>query len=463
MADAFATENVTEELAWFAAALGYDELPVLVRRRVVQLVVDAVACALVALRAEGTREVAQISRALGGHGDSTAINGGTGFSLIGATLLNGYSITAAGWCDVYRPAHAHLTPPVVGSALAVAEERRITGRDLLAAVAVGLEVSCRLGRGMDIGALRRNGWHSPGVIGPIGSAAAVGRVLGLGRAEMRDAFGIAGSQASGTMAHWSTPTVKFHQGRAALSGLIGATLAQQGFRSGADVVGSSDGGILATYSTGGDPQRMTSSLGSEWELMQIGVRRWPAGAALQGIIDSVLALLGDSDLLAADIESAEVRLPTRAFAAHRHIEWNHTLEAQLSVRYIVGALIQRQRMSLELFRTEALHDPVISSFARTAVTVVEDTDLVPGEGSVRLRLRDARSVEHSYHLNGPLEPKLSDDLVVAKFRDAAEGIFAAEQIDMLLDGLTRFDEFDDVSGLIGELAGSHAVGMRSGR
>src|SRR5207245_1277784 len=78
-------------------------------------------------------------------------------------------------------------------------------------------------------AFRAKGWHGPGVLGPFGAAAAVGRLRRFDTETMAKAFGLAGSQAAGTFAAWGTPTVKFHQCRGALSGLLAALLAEQKF------------------------------------------------------------------------------------------------------------------------------------------------------------------------------------------------------------------------------------------
>ena len=89
--------------------------------------------------------------------------------------------------------------------------------------------------------------REPGVIGPFGAAAAAGRLLGFDEDTMARAFGLAGSQAAGTFAAWGTPTVKFHQCRGALSGLMAALLAQQGFLATREFLTTPDGGLYSTY------------------------------------------------------------------------------------------------------------------------------------------------------------------------------------------------------------------------
>ena len=139
-------------------------------------------------------------------------------------------------------------------ALAIAERDGSSGRDLLAAIAIGCEVTTRVGIGLDYPEFRRRGWHGPGVIGPFGAAAAAGRLIGLSSETMAKAFGLAGSQSAGTFAAWGTPTVKFHQCRGALSGLMAAILAQREFLATREFLTAEDGGLYTTYTNGGKPE-----------------------------------------------------------------------------------------------------------------------------------------------------------------------------------------------------------------
>ena len=192
-----------------------------VREHCKDLLLDALACALSGDRGEETHQLAALAGALAQSNEASVIGGGR-LSLAGATLLNGYLITATTMCDVHRATMTHVTPEVVPPALAIAEGDGNSGRDLLVAIAAGCEVTTRIGVGIDYPEFRKRGWHGPGVFGPFGAAAAVGRLRGFDADTMARAFGLAGSQAAGTFAAWGTPTVKFHQCRGALSGLMAA-------------------------------------------------------------------------------------------------------------------------------------------------------------------------------------------------------------------------------------------------
>src|SRR5205814_3818906 len=198
-------------------------------------------------------------------------------------------------CDVHRPPLCHTTPQVVPPALAIAERNGASGRALTAPIVAGLETTVRIGLGTKYPAFRARGWHSPGVIGPFGGAAATGKLLRLDAEQQRNAFGLAGSQSAGTFAHWGTPTIKFHQSRAALSGLMAGLLAAQGFLASAEVLAHKDGGIFNAYSDGGQPDAVIADLGKRWALEQIALRLWPAASSIQTVITALFALIKAHD------------------------------------------------------------------------------------------------------------------------------------------------------------------------
>src|SRR5262252_825220 len=146
----------------------------------------------------------------------------SGVTWVSVARCTSHIVTAVTMCDVHRATLTHVTPEVIPPALAIAERDGLSGRDLMVAIAAGCEVTTRVGIGLDYPAFRAKGWHGPGVLGPFGAAAAVGRLRRFDSETMAKAFGLAGSQAAGTFAAWGTPTVKFHQCRGALSGLIAA-------------------------------------------------------------------------------------------------------------------------------------------------------------------------------------------------------------------------------------------------
>src|SRR5690348_3908775 len=181
------TQEPTRALAKFASTLAYDAIPERVRTHCKNVLLDTIACAVAGHQGEETGQIAALASGLAQSDESSVIGGGR-LSLAGATLLNGYLVTAVTMCDIHRATLTHVTPEVVPPALAIAKRDNTSGRDLLVALAAGLEVTTRVGLGLDYPEFRKRGWHGPGVIGPFGAAAAIGKLIGLDVERMAKAY-----------------------------------------------------------------------------------------------------------------------------------------------------------------------------------------------------------------------------------------------------------------------------------
>src|SRR5216683_2367463 len=297
--------ETTQVLAEFAAALTYDKIPERVRDYCKDVLLDTLACAVAGHQGDETHQLAALSAGLAQSSESTVI-GGDRLSLAGATMLNGYLITAVTMCDAHRSTMTHITPEVVPPALAIAERDALSGRELLVALAAGFEVTTRVGIGVDFPAFRARGWHGPGIFGPFGAAAAVGRLLRFDADTMARAFGLAGSQAAGTFAAWGTPTEKFHQCRGALSGLMAALLAQEKFVATREFLTAPDGGLYNSYVSSGHPETAILDLGKRWELEQIALRLWPAASSIQGMMTAMFDIVEKHKVDPGQIETLRI-------------------------------------------------------------------------------------------------------------------------------------------------------------
>jgi 2-methylcitrate dehydratase PrpD len=443
--------NPTAELARFIAKLEYDHLPAAVRERVKDIILDTLASAIAGRQGDESRQIRALATALGASREASVI-GGEQLSLAGATLLNGYLITAVTVCDVHRPTLCHTTPQVVPPALAIAERDGASGRALILAVAAGLETTVRVGLGTKYPAFRARGWHSPGVVGPFGGAAAVGKLLGLDAERQRNAFGLAGSQSAGTFAHWGTPTIKFHQSRGALSGLMAGLLAEQGFLASAEVLTHKDGGLFNAYSDGGQPDAVVAGLGSRWALEQIALRLWPAASSIQTVITGLFALMQTHDLKPARIAAVRVGLSKTVYEMHGTLAWNDKFNALLSTPYVTAIVLHDRRCWLDQFEPERIKDPAVGAFARERVKVEADPG-VEGTGAAI----EIRTVDGAVYTDRRAAPKgdPSDPLTRAeiegKLRTAAAGFLSADAVERIIALVGGLERLGNVRELLAAL------------
>lgn len=440
-------DSATFRLAALASDLDYESIPEMARERAKDILLDSIASAVAGRHGDETALISATAHAAFGSGDSTVV-AGEPLSLLGSVLINGYEITALTMCDMHVAALNHVTPSVVSAALAMAEREGSPGRDLVRAVLVGLETSVRIGLSINFEAFRERGWHAPGVIGPFGAANAASSILGLDRATAINALGLAGSQSAGTYAAWGTPTVKFHQTRGGVSGVLGALLASEGFQASQDIITHPDGGLFSTYTEGASPERLVEGLGESFVFDQINLRRWPAATQFQSIIEALLEVLADNDLDIAEISQARVSLPTDVYEAFGGFGWEDKFNARLSPRYVTAVVLADGRCWVEQFQQERLEDPDVTGFAGSKVVVKADQTLHGVGARVEIDTGSGVFTATCPVPKGDAQRPLPRDEIVAKFHDAREGLFDDGRADEIVDGILGLDDVDDVRPLI---------------
>jgi 2-methylcitrate dehydratase PrpD len=418
-----------------------------VRQRASEILLDAVASALAGRASDEAGMIERVARGMGESTEATVI-GGQPLSRAGAVLLNGYQVTASTVCDVYRPASCHVSPEIVPPPLAIAERLGASGAELVTAIAIGLEVTTRVGRGIHFPAFRKRGWHAPGVIGPFGGAAAVAHLLGLDPLRTRNAFGLAGSQSAGTQAHYGGPTIKFHQSRAALSGYLAGTLAAEGFSSAEEIFANPDGGIFHAYSDGGDPAAVVADLGTDWELERIALRLWPAASSIQGAVGATFDVIEAHDLRPEQVRELRVFLAPTPYERHGEMGWGTRFEALLSTRYCVAVTLHDRRCWLDQFEPNALARTDVDAFARDRMSVAVGEDVAPEGARIEATLVDGTEIAVARQIpKGDAADPVTKEELTGKFLASSHGVLPAAQRDRALELLLDIERVEDVREL----------------
>jgi len=436
-------------LAQFAYGLRRDDIAESAASHASMLILDAVGCALAGWAAEETPQVLRAARVLGGPGTSTIIGDNGTASLISSVLANAYLTTAVTACDVYTPAHCHLTPEVIPAALAVGEAEHASGPALLTAVMAGLEVGSRLLRAIDYAEFRRRGWHAPGVIGPVAAAVAAGLLLGLDAPRLQTAMSLAVSQSAGTFAAWPTTAVKFHQARGAVAGLLAARLAAEGFTAATEPFQAPDGGLFASYSPG-DPELAVAGLGRRWELEQISVRLWPGATPVQALLTALLGS-GRQWPAAAELSAVQIRVPPATYEAHRHLAHpTGTFEALLSFHYVAAMSLLEGRFDIDLADPAHCTDPDTATFIDQRVGFVADPAVPRGGVGISLITHGGGTVGLvQVHALGTPQNPAARARVEGKFLLAAGRRLGSASSQELLTDLNGLDRVADCAELIG--------------
>src|SRR5262249_2260458 len=193
---------------------------------------------------------------------------------------------------------------------------------------------------------------------------------------MAKAFGLAGSQAAGTFAAWGTPTVKFHQCRGALSGLLAALLAEQKFLATREFLTANDGGLYSVYAKGGGPEDAIHDLGKRWEHEQIALRLWPSASSIQGMNTAMFDLIEQQKIDPARVKKVRVALSPATFDLHGKLaQYKAKFDALISGHYTAAVILHDQELTLAQFEPARYDDPKLRRAAAEQIDIRPDTAL----------------------------------------------------------------------------------------
>ncbi len=388
-----------------------------------------------------------VLRAEGCAPAATVIGKGFKTSALNAALANGF----LGHFEDYDDTHTtviHPSAPILPGALALSEQRTVSGKDFLAAFAVGVEVACRIGLVL-VQHFREGAahWHITNTCGVLGAASAVGRLLKLNQEQMVYAFAIAGTQASGLREVFGSMCKPFHAGKAAQNGTLAALLAQRGF-TGTDSIFEGARGLVGVMASGHDISEATKDLGQRWELPQNGLKPFACGQANHGFIDAALALRKQPGVRPETIKHIQGSVEQFAPALVRRRHPRSGLESKFCYYHsVAAALVDGQALPAQ-FTDERAADPAIESL-RNRIDFNEDPSLPRRAVRVTLELTDGRTyTERVDHPTGTPGNPMSDTRVQEKFHGLASAVLGVEKADKAQSALWSVDTMPDVSQLI---------------
>jgi 2-methylcitrate dehydratase PrpD len=229
------TTHLTRILAEQASAMTYDALPEPVRALARQCVLDYYGVALAGADDPLAKMLLDELSEAGGAAQASVIGHTARLPALSAALVNGAIGHALDYDDVNLAMPGHPSVAILPALIALAEQRRSSGQEIIAAFVAGYETACRIGMALRPGHYDR-GFHATGTVGCFGAAAACAHLLGLDAEATARALGIAGTQAAGLKSQFGTMCKPFHAGKASQSGLLAARLAARGFSSRPDLV-----------------------------------------------------------------------------------------------------------------------------------------------------------------------------------------------------------------------------------
>jgi len=410
------------QLAEYAATLRYRDIPAEVVQRAKDAIADTIAAIAFGAHLPWSRMIVDYARTRGAGGNSRVFGpGGLKLQAPMAALANGALAHAFEMDNLTWPnTGVHPGATMAMPALAVAQERGIGGRALIEAVVAGSELMIRVGR-----ATKHNnegrGFHAPGTTGPFGSAAAVGRLLKFDAATMLNALGIAGSTSAGLLEFAKSGTgamvKRLHLGRAAESGILAASLAEQGF-TGPQSVLEGPFGFLNVYCGDNDAAALTRGLGHEWATLRIMLKRFPVHITSHTSVQAIEDLRREHGYAGSEVAAIAIAGNQKMATVNNIPSPADLMMAQYSLPFCVALAHYQDARDPASFNLRSFNDKAIRALA-TRVSISVSDEAKHGHtiaATVTVTLNDGRVLTRRVDsFKGTPEQPLSRDEMREKF------------------------------------------------
>ena len=440
------TASETRQLVAFAASRRFEDLPADVVRESKRCMLDYLGVVLGALEADAPRIARELIRTLGGAPQAHILGFGDTTSVSNAALVNGVLSHVLDFDDTHIPTILHPSGPIMSAGLPLAEWKGRSGRDLILAHGVALEVSARASLALypehyDVG------WHMTGTTGTLGAATASALLLGLDEGQLLHALGIAATQAAGQREQFGAMTKSLHCGKAASNGALAALLALGGWTAAADSL-QGRRGMFSVMSTASKPMELVEELGQRWEIRRNGFKPYACGVVTHPAIDAVRRLGSEQGVRADEVERIDLRVHPLVLELTGKTDPQTGLEGKFSIGFATAiALIEGAARPRQFTDANVRRPDVVA--LRQRIYAVADTGVSHTEAIATARLAGgATRTEHVRAASGTPENPISDADLRDKFMDLAGPALGQAQAAALAELVNRLETLDGLAPLV---------------
>ena len=403
-----------------------------------------VGCAVGGARHEAAQAALDALAMLQPAPQATVLGRAERIDMAGAALVNGITSHVFDFDDTHLKTIIHPAGPVASAVLALAETTGATGRQVIDALVLGIDVSCRLGNVMYPEHYDR-GWHITGSTGTLGAAAGCARLLGLDEERTAMALGIAASQPIGMREQFGTMTKPFHPGGAARAGLLSALLAKHGFTASPKAI-EAPRGYAQVVSTKCDWSEATDELGSRFEISFNTYKPFACGIVIHPTIDACVQLRARG-VKAEDVERIELKVHSLVLELTGKKEPQDGLQGKFSVYHGCAAGLLFGRAGEPEYADAIVRREDVTALRRKVVATVDDS-IDEASADVTAILKDGRR-EHVFvaHAIGSLERPMTDADLESKFHALVEPVLGKQRAEDLVAACRDLGAAASVSSL----------------
>ncbi len=424
--------GLTEYVARFVVETNYEDLPDELIKLGKKSILDGLGLALSGSVAKSGELIRAYLHSLHLAGNTTVIGNDLKVPSRFAAFANGIGIHADDYDDTQLAVGkdrvygllTHPTAPALPAALAVAEADGLSGREMMLAYHLGVEVECKISEAISPRHYQ-HGFHSTATCGTFAAACAAAKLRNFDAETVQRALAISGSQSAGLRENFGSMTKPFHAGRSSESGVIAAELAALGW-SATDQILEAPRGFFQAHGGGYDVASIEGKLGYPWTFLNPGVsiKPHPSGSLTHPGMTEMLRLINGHNITADQIDSVAVgtnhNMPN-ALIHHRPV---NELQAKFSMEFCMAILLLDGRGGLPEFTDEVVNRPDVKAMIERVHFGVHPEAEAAGYDKmttiIDIKLKDGQTISGraDFGKGSPQNP-MSYDEVADKFRECA--------------------------------------------
>ena len=388
--------GATKKLVDFIIKTNYENLPKEAINIAKQCFLDCIGVSLAGCVQPIAKIMESYLKDVGGTPQSSIIGLGIKTSSTNAAFANGTIGHALDYDDMIFPVIGHPTVPILPAVLALGESTGATGKDVLLAFILGFEVFCKVGAATSPSHWYK-GFHATATIGTYGAVAAASKLLKLEEEQMMNAFGIAGSEASGLKQNLGTMTKPFHAGHAAEGGVKAALLAKKGFTAAKDVLEGRFG--FAKLMADGYDFGVLDKLGDQWDIVNPApfFKPYPSCGGTHAAMNAMLSLIKEYDIKPDEVERIDAGMNPGGVEELIYTEPKNALQAKFSMQFCLAIILLERKGGLAQFTDAKVRDPKtvklmkrINLYVAPELTESLPLGWVDKTASVKVKMKDGR-------------------------------------------------------------------------
>jgi 2-methylcitrate dehydratase PrpD len=443
-----------KNIAKYIRENNFDSFPSDVVEKAKLCILDNIGVALYGTKFEAAQILRTFATESGGREEATVLGSRVKVPAALAAFANGVAAHVADYDDNSFMMLAHPSCTLVPTALALCEMMETTGRSMLEAFLIGIEVGGKLGKVMTWSHYEA-GWHGTATIGTMAAAVVAAKILNLSEEQVTHTLAIAASSAGGLRENFGTMTKSFHAGQAARNGIYAAQLAKKGYTASSDIF-EAPSGFFNTFTGAGDPTTIEKELGEPYTLESTFFKRYPSCAATHQAVDAILDLKDSVDFDPEEVEEIECRVRPVNISELIHPDPQNELEAKFSMQFCISACLVAGKLGISEFDSKTIHSPQVQK-AMKKIKMVGDDDLeklaleknllAPTELKLTLTNGKQYTKKVIEAKGGPADP-LQNHEVEAKFLECASVLLPLDQSKEALEMLRRIETIKKISDLV---------------